>query len=458
MANAQKDQGASTPVAGGQYLSERNADGTWNVYDVPIFAAHERFGFSFDRAWQEKAVANAQALAASGYVAPAHVHHHELFVSPQVGVERAGFYLPKRVEERSYPWSAGAVATTIADLLKIEDATYQEIAAGKLPYLSVEIRGEEFDPEKAAFNGLALLPHEAPYFRFPLLTVGAELAPDESKSTEPLAASAPTVAFYTAPSGGPAALFKLGGIMSTAAKPAAKPTTKPAPAPAPKPAAFSAGTLDAAKLQEVISKAVASAVTAALSELGAPEAPKDEKPKADDQPAPAPDVTDPVEDVGPAEAPIAAPAPQALAASAPSHALELRLKVLEGELATTKRAQKQADVVGKAAAQVVGYGSGDWNADLIAAFAAGGEPAVKVAVGIIKSGATPRPPETFTGEIAAPNEPPEVTAYAMAGQSKYREARRMHAVYDASPSWVKAKPLAAYIASQMGPPPAPKGN
>lgn len=457
MKTSQKPQVA--PVPGGEYLAERNADGTWNIYDVPIFATHERFGFEFDRAWQEKAVATAQACARDGYIAPLHVHHHEPFASPQLGVVRAGLYLPKRVEDRQYAWSDGPVAVTIADLLQVEDHVYREIAAGKLPYLSVEIRGEEFDKGKAAFNSLALLPHEAPYFRFPLITIGAELTASEDApvALERLAAAAPAVAFYSSPAL-KSALFKFGGTVKPK-KPAA---AKPAPKAAPKVGAYMADEMEAAKQAGIAAIQKFNETVAGLTEglgklasdLGlTAEAPAEGEGEAEEQPEEKPETA---ESAAPAEAPQAAPAP--LAASAPSAhqaALELRLKVLEGELARSKREQAKATAVEAASREVAAYGAGNWGADLQAAYDAGGDAGLKAAVQIIKTSATPRPLEQFTGDLPPPNEPAEVAAYAMAGQAQLREARRMHHMWSEGPAWVRAQtPLATYIATQIGPPPS----
>lgn len=184
------------PVDGGMYAADQNADGTWNVRGVPVFAEHERFGHSFDAAWISNAVSRATELYSDGYLAPLHVGHH-----PSLKVERAGWFKPTRVETRAFA-GRPPVAVMFADLLSVPANVYSRLRAGGLPYCSVEVLREGFDEPE--IKSLALLEHEAPFFAFPLITVGRERG---QRAPELVAAAAPVVACYNSPRGA-SALFR----------------------------------------------------------------------------------------------------------------------------------------------------------------------------------------------------------------------------------------------------------
>ena len=149
------------------YRAERAADGTWTIYDVPIFAVHvdSRAGkpIAFNRKWIDKALARGKTRHAEGYSPPLHISHHG-----DGEVEAAGRI--RFTEIKQHPHSGKNVDTLFADLVGVRPDVYQRIRKGELPYRSVEI----LDIGEPEIDSLALLDDEVPYFRFPLLKIGTE--------------------------------------------------------------------------------------------------------------------------------------------------------------------------------------------------------------------------------------------------------------------------------------------
>lgn len=450
--------GSALPQGGG-YRAEQAADGTWTIYDVPVFAAHKREGMPrVTRVWLERAVAKAQADKASGYLAPLHVGHH----NTGQPVSAAGKFLLTRVAD--FAFAGGAPRpTAFADFVGVSQGTYDEIKAGKLPYRSIEAA----DLRVAEINSIALLDHDAPYFKFPLLSIGSEAA-------QPAQAQAGARFTFNAQEG--TMIRYSAGAKPTTGKQTAK-------------AKFAAGVAEAMEKAKAASAEALATFTETLTglteglatmaaDLGvgadAGAEPDGDEP-AEDEPMPEEAAADAGaedeekdEDMKPAEAPAAKSQAAPLAASAGAlpaglplevraqfAAMQGRLKVLEGEHAKSTKANAKAAAVAKATSELAGY-AGDFAKDLGEAFDIGGAPAVALYARTVKAMGVSAPPESFTGDLPAPNEPAEVTAYAMAGTKKHREARHLHAVYTVSPAFVKARPLAEYLALQMGAPPKPK--
>lgn len=161
---------------GGQYASDRNADGTWNVRDVPIFVAH---GEHYTREWCEAAVFTAQLRHTSGHDAPLHVYHHEFSGDPieAATVKECGVFVPTRVGEIEY--EGKPTPAVFADLLAVPQDVYEQVKAKRLRYRSVEI----LDKRQTEIDSCALLNHEVPRFKLPMLTIGREtFSSDRSQS------------------------------------------------------------------------------------------------------------------------------------------------------------------------------------------------------------------------------------------------------------------------------------
>lgn len=419
-------QHAPALPAGGAYPSDQNPDGSWNVRDVPVFAAHVRFGKRITRVWLERAVAKAAAQQSAGYIAPLHVAHH----GSGQAVERAGYILPRRVQDVAFG-GGPARPTLVADLLSVPAEVYERIRAGALPYRSVEVA----DLAVPEVTSLALLEHDAPFFKFPLLTVGSE-----RPQAQPAQASAGARYLYHATEGPMAKRYMT-------------------------PEVDEAKDALAAAKDSVIAKleAIGQALETVLADMGV-DAPAEDEAAAEEEP-PVEEVAaaDPEEkdDLAPAEAPMAAHA-QALPGlstqrDAQFAAMQGRLKVIEGELAATKRAAAKELAVSTAAKELSIY-AGDFRAGLAKAYDLGGEANVREYVGTIKTVGLERSPETFSGDLPAPNEPPEVTAYTYAGPAKLREARRMAHLYSESRAARSCGSLESFIATQIGAPPARNGS
>jgi hypothetical protein len=393
-----------TPVPGGQYAADQEADGTWNVRGVPLLAVHKRFGQDFDRPWLEAALERAQVLYARQYVGPLHVHHHSLFSG---NVYQAGSFMPTAIKDLVFGDLEQAVPVIVGDLLKIPAGVYSALRRGDLPYLSVEL-----DPDftRPKINSVALLEHEAPYFPFPLLTVGGE-RPNASIE-ERMRASAPL--FYSADRGA-STLLRLGGrsMADTPVVPPASPAQPSAPAQAPLPSAsppagapsqavpYAAGAPAPAKKGGKLKELLAQLVAAA-AELDEPEA-----------------------DPGAAQAPAEIPAGQP-GTKYSADTVE-QLAAQRAEIAALKRRASAVNVVDVALTQVAHYGV--QRAELEHELRVGGQRGLDAFVRSTKAHGVPAPTE-WTGEIkpgagSSPSDPPEVAAYSARGAEVLAQARQL---------------------------------
>lgn len=177
---------------GGRYRAEQASDGTWTIYDVPIFVSHrvKTTGgkeLQINRAWMERAIATANRRHTEDrYLPPLHVHHH----GDGRPTEPAGHFQPRYVRAARY--EGRTVDVLYADLVTVPDATYRRIRAGSLAYRSAEVLKLAV-PE---VDSVALLPDRVPFFRLPLLTIGEEMP---YRSLGPVAAlaaqAAPALAY-----------------------------------------------------------------------------------------------------------------------------------------------------------------------------------------------------------------------------------------------------------------------
>lgn len=161
--------GVKASLPGGEYRAEQNPDGSWNVFDVPMFAAHKATDVAGEpeigRDWQEGTVKRHQQLwNDDGYLAPLIVNHHELM---QDRPGDAGFFLPTQVVDMQEDGKVKPV--TLCNYLYVNEWVYGAIRQGRLPYVS-----SEFIFEGMEHQHLSMLKTEAPWFRFKMVTVGKE--------------------------------------------------------------------------------------------------------------------------------------------------------------------------------------------------------------------------------------------------------------------------------------------
>ena len=150
------------------YQAEQAKDGTWTIFEVPVFAVHvdKRGGkpLAFTLDWLKAALEKGKTRHAEGYYPPLHISHH----GAEGEVEAAGKI--RFTEIRPHAHGGEKIPTLFADLVGVRPDVYQRIRKGELSYRSVEI----LDVDSPEIDSLALLDSEVPYFRFPLLKIGSE--------------------------------------------------------------------------------------------------------------------------------------------------------------------------------------------------------------------------------------------------------------------------------------------
>lgn len=392
------------------YRAEQQKDGTWTIFDVPVFAeAVDTRGpkpLKFDAGWLSRALMIAQQREREGYLPPLHVRHHD----GQADVAAAGHFRLTRVAPMAYEGQQRMAL--YADLVGVPDEVYQQVRAGRLPYRSVEIH-----KGLREIDSLALLDHEVPFFRFELLRIADEGA------VKPAAAATPAAIQTAKAARLPALVFAQGvTIMADEKKPEdAKKFEQAdgepgAAAPAAAPAA-PAITVDA------IAQAVMKCLAPLYQKLGIG--------MAEAAPPPA------LPGAGPADTPVAAPmraadaspAPAAPAAQAPVDPalarVEGELIALRAKLAQSERAQR----IGQRATALKLSGHPEPVIARFSAMAEQNEAAALAFADGLESFAPAPPPPPWTGDVAPrqdPTDPAEVKAYA-ADPEKLATARRLAA-------------------------------
>lgn len=170
---AEEDQlqaDAKPNIPGGDYKAVQNSNQTWDVFDVPVWMTHSRRfmgrDITIDKPWLETALKNSvRRFAKNQYLPPVHIQHHGMGGD----VSRAGLFRLRAVRPATF--EGKKVHVLFADLIQVDSEVFADVRAGKLPYRSVEI----LDVKKKEVDSLALLDHEVPYFRLPMLTIGQEL-------------------------------------------------------------------------------------------------------------------------------------------------------------------------------------------------------------------------------------------------------------------------------------------
>lgn len=174
---------------GGQYEWSKNSDGTYNIFDVPVFAKHvrqlgmklvadgegnpkvEEVTINVDEKWLNKAVElNRRRYEQGQYMGPLHVRHHPRSADDgEDTTVEAGHFLLKYV--KSVQFEGETVPMLYSDWLRIPAEIFKRIQAGRLPYRSIE----SLPPNFNEIDSIALLATDVPYFRLPLTSVGKEI-------------------------------------------------------------------------------------------------------------------------------------------------------------------------------------------------------------------------------------------------------------------------------------------
>lgn len=207
---------------GPRYNARQNDDGTWDIFDVPVFAevpAGARANDEpVDAEWMRAAIQKARLRESEGYKPPLHINHHD----EQKDTHRAGSFRLRRVA--SIQHDGQRIDALFADLESVPQWVFSLVKRGELPYRSVEV----FDWDKPEINSLALLHDEVPFFRFPNLEIGDEKpnpAANAQAEVERVEESRPALAFTGAAPGG-TVLFRFQEVstMTEAEKPVAEET------------------------------------------------------------------------------------------------------------------------------------------------------------------------------------------------------------------------------------------
>jgi len=400
------------------YRHEEQPNGNFTIFSVPIFSAHveERSGGDreFNARWLSSAVKQAIKRQDEGYMAPLHVSHHGS------GSEVKGAGQCRMTHVADVVHDGRKVKTIFADLVNVKPEIFERIAKGELVYRSVEI----LDVDKPEIDSLALLDHETPFFRFPLLRVA-----DQNGQH-------PDTARVTLAQGGPVLAYSQSGHASRAlfnfqeSTPVTEPKTGSAPATNP--------TQKAASAEQVLAQ-MFQLLKQFMGE-GEPEAPA--APVPAEQPAPVAAPAAPAHPLAAFTAPVAVLPPATAVgdtakneADGANAAMESRMANMEKEI-NSLRAER---AVASKSAELASAGFDD---DQVKAFRArasehGLEAANAYAAGMQRVGPSD-PPSHWTGEQGGGDggvvDAPEIAAFAAQGPEALSRARDLHASWKRSES------------------------
>jgi len=412
------------------YRAAQAPDGTWTIFDVPVFAAHseERADrtLEFGGKWLSAALEQARVRESEGYVPPLHTKHH----GEGCEVDAAGKFALRRVGPIQH--GGETVQALFADLIGVRPEVYERIRRGELSYRSVEI----LDVSKPEIDSLALLDDEVPFFRFPLLRVAEDTNPLPQGAPAPLpvvraAGPGAAVLAYAAYGHSSSALFKFKEheMSEPKAKTGAAPSTDP--------------TMKMGDPAAIV-KQLMSLMQQLGQALGGQKGPG---PVEQPAPAPQPPMAQAQQHMPPQrpQAPFAVGTFSAEQAAlegenaglrAKFEALEAKFSALE---AARKMDAKSSDLKAKG-----------FSTDTVTSFEAkareqGLEAALHYAAGLESAGAPSDPPTHWTGEVRseAPDAP-EVAKFAAQGPEILNEAREMFASWKRSASEV---PFADFFAA-----------
>lgn len=148
-----------------QYRSKREQDGTWTIFNVPLFSEVDKNDpdkkppIKVDARWQRAVLRKALIQQREGYLPPLVIGHQELF---NLRPRHVGFVRIRR--QGKLILEGQKKSALFGDLMGIDSRLYQKIKQFKYAYLSAEIPAN-YRPEIFA---VALLT-EAPHFPFSLL-------------------------------------------------------------------------------------------------------------------------------------------------------------------------------------------------------------------------------------------------------------------------------------------------
>lgn len=161
------EAGGALKLKGGNYEAIDTGDGFFTILEVPILSAvtegTKNAPFDVGMEWLQDAVKFGQEeYKRAHYCSPIHLTHS------RAGADDpgfAGYFLPKKVS--LFEVDGVPKPTLFADL-KVTAECFEEIRAGRLPFVSPEIH----EWTNRRIDSLALLAGKVPYHHYPLLTIG----------------------------------------------------------------------------------------------------------------------------------------------------------------------------------------------------------------------------------------------------------------------------------------------
>jgi hypothetical protein len=204
--------GSSLP--GGGYVALEHPNGTWTIKDVPIMgtlaAGENGNGREVDREWLTEALEKSISRLADGYVPAVHIKHHRYDENLEAPARPgAGKFIPRRIGVLRY--EGREMPVLFADLVAVPSSIFHDIELGLLTYVSVEYVNFA-DPE---IKTLSIFADEAPYFKFPLLTIGRKIRASADPQVPTVSLNSDSILAKTArkSASGGIVLFRNGGRM-----------------------------------------------------------------------------------------------------------------------------------------------------------------------------------------------------------------------------------------------------
>ena len=159
---------------GGNYRWTKNDDGTHTILNLPLVATWEKGkkGIQYEgdeSALNELAAYHKGRYEKGGFLPTAFKRHND----PLIKAEMSGFIMPTHVAKAM---TQHGEKPALFGNLKVFDAQFDEIKAGRLPYVSPEIH-----KQTKKITGLALLDTEPPENEFPMLIPGEQIKDETAK-------------------------------------------------------------------------------------------------------------------------------------------------------------------------------------------------------------------------------------------------------------------------------------
>lgn len=424
----------ASPPRVGRYDCIRQPDGKFTVRRVPLMgplkAGKRSNKMDVDMAWLKRCVENHLRAYADGFRPPVHIYHH--FDPNRIRVSEARPAGKLVVNEAAMAQFRGTPQPQLfGDLEDVPEDVVEEIRKGNLSYISVEVGNWE-EPE---LDSVALLPDQAPHFKFPEITLR-----DESFSSGGRPSAAWVTSRFFSSTGESMSDHEYradpekqeaGGekLVSDGLDREKEPTMRDVLTAIQALAAVMQVSAQAGAMAPPQAMPVEGGLAEGVAEgdvelEGEPDKPVAEKSESDEaKPA------EPKPDEKEAEL-VGAGAGEREKFSAVNDLAErdARIAALEAKLEQQERTSKAKELASKAFASLAGYPINDKTHQAIEMFAAAGADTLKVFVDTFKATVQPDHPEHFAGyeESKGLQAPPEIVQFAAAAGIETDQAKKLH--------------------------------